>query len=72
MVAGKVSEAIKKETELTIAAFMIKVYSLKEPLPVSLFRSQTVDCPVVNLSALLCRTAGGRSSMLMPRSTAAH
>ena len=38
----------------------------------SYFPSQTVDCPVVNVSVWFCRTAGGRRRMLTPRSTAAH
>ena len=40
-----ITQAIEKDAKLTIAAFMIEVHSFKEPLAVSLFPSQTVDCP---------------------------
>ena len=45
IVSHCITQAIEKEAKLTIAAFMIEVHSLKEPLLVSLFPSQTVDCP---------------------------
>ena len=41
-----ITQAIEKEAKLTIATFMFEVHSLKDPLWVSLFPSQTVDWSV--------------------------
>ena len=40
-----ITQAIKKEEELSIAASKLEVRRLKEPLWASLFPSQTIDCP---------------------------
>ena len=65
-----ITQAIKKKEELSIAASKLEVRSLKAPQFGQIPSQSTRDCPVVNVS--LCRTAGGRRRMLMPRSTAAH
>ena len=66
-----ITQAIKRKSPNTVScdAFQISIHSFKEPLSlsVSLFRSQTVDYPVVKLSAWLCRTAGGRRRRRCPK-----